>query len=93
VPAVAHPVLRAHCLPIACLQVKKAFSERRKMLRNTLQPLYSTQQVRPPAATLLRGDDAVQHLLPLAAKAHQADTNKGWQVPGTPVAQCLRSTL
>ena len=30
----------------ACLQVKKAFSERRKMLRNTLQPLYTTQQVR-----------------------------------------------
>jgi 16S rRNA A1518/A1519 N6-dimethyltransferase RsmA/KsgA/DIM1 with predicted DNA glycosylase/AP lyase activity len=27
------------------LQVKKAFSERRKMLRNTLQPLYTAQQV------------------------------------------------
>jgi 16S rRNA A1518/A1519 N6-dimethyltransferase RsmA/KsgA/DIM1 with predicted DNA glycosylase/AP lyase activity len=25
--------------------VKKAFSERRKMLRNTLQPLYTSQQV------------------------------------------------
>jgi 16S rRNA A1518/A1519 N6-dimethyltransferase RsmA/KsgA/DIM1 with predicted DNA glycosylase/AP lyase activity len=25
--------------------VKKAFSERRKMLRNTLQPLYTPQQV------------------------------------------------
>lgn len=28
-----------------CLQVNKAFSERRKMLRNTLQPLYTSQQV------------------------------------------------
>lgn len=28
------------------LQVKKAFSERRKMLRNTLQPMYTPKQVR-----------------------------------------------
>lgn len=27
------------------MQVKKAFSERRKMLRNTLQPLYTPLQV------------------------------------------------
>lgn len=33
-------------MSVLCMQVKKAFSERRKMLRNTLQPLYSPQQVR-----------------------------------------------
>jgi hypothetical protein len=33
-------------LMLMLLQVNKAFSERRKMMRNTLQPLYSAQQVR-----------------------------------------------
>jgi 16S rRNA A1518/A1519 N6-dimethyltransferase RsmA/KsgA/DIM1 with predicted DNA glycosylase/AP lyase activity len=33
-------------LLLLLLQINKAFSERRKMMRNTLQPLYTSQQVR-----------------------------------------------
>jgi 16S rRNA A1518/A1519 N6-dimethyltransferase RsmA/KsgA/DIM1 with predicted DNA glycosylase/AP lyase activity len=33
-------------LLLLLLQINKAFSERRKMMRNTLQPLYTPQQVR-----------------------------------------------
>lgn len=49
----------------ACLQVKKAFSERRKMLRNTLQPLYTTQQVEAAlSAGGIRVDARAQDLSP-----------------------------
>jgi hypothetical protein len=39
-----HPL--SMLLLLLLLQVNKAFSERRKMMRNTLQPLYTAQQVR-----------------------------------------------
>jgi 16S rRNA A1518/A1519 N6-dimethyltransferase RsmA/KsgA/DIM1 with predicted DNA glycosylase/AP lyase activity len=46
--AVVHEEVPASRFIMLCgaSQVKKAFGERRKMLRNTLQPLYTTQQVR-----------------------------------------------
>lgn len=56
------------CRVRACvlfLQVKKGFSERRKMLRNTLQPLYSTQQVEAALAAIgVRADARAQDLRP-----------------------------
>jgi 16S rRNA A1518/A1519 N6-dimethyltransferase RsmA/KsgA/DIM1 with predicted DNA glycosylase/AP lyase activity len=38
-------------LLLLLLQINQAFSERRKMMRNTLQPLYTPQQVRPVACS------------------------------------------
>lgn len=47
----------------ACMQVNKAFSERRKMLRNTLAPLYSREQAEAALGALgLRPDARAQDL-------------------------------